>query len=207
MIDLQTQIIIYLSVFAGLLLYMFIMFFRDIKEAILWRFFRKDYLRAIIVFKDRIISDKPIKVKGKTDFKDGERTYTIDHNCVYMTNGKTPTLIYEADDPQPKNVLSNIVEEVLKCPDCNSEILMTFKKPIFPSGEELDNMMMRAKSAGLIKGLMKELPRIMMLLYLSIGVGIIVGGGIYMLYNDLPKKIVEYATPIIQEMVKSVIIK
>jgi hypothetical protein len=167
---------------------------------------RKDYIRALIIYKDRILADKPIKVKGQVDFKDGDRTYTIDHNCVYLLNGKTPCLIYEADDPQPKNVLSNQVEELLSCPDCKSEFSITFRKPVFPSGEELDNMMMRAKSAGLIKGLMKELPRLILLLYLAIGAGVIACGGIYILYKQLPQVIVSQITPIIQQAIAGVII-
>lgn len=205
-LDTQTQIILYLGSFSAILLYIVIFAFKDIKERFMWTYMRKDYIRALIVFKDRILSDKPIKVKGQVDFKDGDRTYTIDHNCVYLLNGKTPCLIYEADDPQPKNVLSEKVEELLNCPDCKSDILLTFRKPVFPSGEELDNMMMRAKSAGLMKGLMKELPRLILLLYLAIGVGAIACGGIYILYKQLPPMIVTQIAPLIKEGISGVII-
>jgi hypothetical protein len=205
--EMLMQIVIYLSVFASILFYIVLFAFKDIKERFLWTYFRKDYIRAIIIYKDRIMSDKPIKVKGQVDFKDGDRTYTIDHNCVYLHNGKTPCMIYEADDPQPKNVLSEEVEQVLKCPDCESEITLTFKKPTFPSGEELDNMMMRAKSAGLIKGLMKELPRLIMLLYLAIGVGVIAVGGIYILYKQLPEAITTALLPQLKAIITGTIIR
>lgn len=203
----STMILTYLSMFCLILLGIIVMFFKAIKEAYLWKYKRTDYIRAIIIYKDKILIDKPIKVKGQVDFKEGERTYTIDHSCVYLTNGKTPTLIYEADDPQPKNVLSEVVQQLLKCPSCNDDIELTFKKPVFPSGEELDNMMMRAKSAGLIKGLMKELPRLIKLLYICIGVGVIAAGGSYLLYKELPNKIAEILVPKLEGIIRGVIVR
>jgi len=206
MANLEGLFIIYL-LFMVLIMGVFIfMFWKPLKEAIIWKYFRKNYIRAIIVYKDKVISDKPIKVKGSVDFKDGDRTYTIDHSCVYLTNGTQPTLIYEADDPQPKNVLSELVEEEVKCPDCNHDVLLTFKKPIFPSGEELDNMMMRAKSAGLIKGLMKELPMIIKLLYICIGAGIVAGGLGYLIYQNMPDLIAEKIAPICRSAVQGLIL-
>lgn len=205
-LDIKTQIIIYLSIALFFVLYILAFSFGAIKDQMLWKFFRRHYIRAIIIQKDKVLLDKPIKVSGKVDFKEGDNTYTIDHSCVYLLNGKIPVLIYEAGDPQPKNVLSETVEQLLNCPECKSEILMTFKKPVFPSGEELDNMMMRAKSAGLIKGLMKELPFLINLLYVIIGVCIVVVLGIYLLYDQLPTKIVDMLLPRIQEAVNRVII-